>query len=225
MKTTTSAPATLYLVRHGTTAWNQELRYQGLTDNPLDEIGEKQGALLSGYFENIKIDLGVTSPLQRAARTLQFCLSSQEREVPVLVDSCVAELDLGSADGLTREEVRDRYPEFYRAYIQCDDRGHAVSPNGESMVHCYNRIVSGIQAIVREHPGETIVIASHGSVLQCFLNYAKGVPVEEMKRVQLCNVSVSCVEMDGEGNARLLFAGDKHHIPDELQFSYGGPQA
>ena len=33
---------TLYLVRHGTTAWNQALRYQGQTDNPLDEIGERQ---------------------------------------------------------------------------------------------------------------------------------------------------------------------------------------
>ena len=35
---------TVYLVRHGTTAWNQALRYQGRADNPLDEAGERQGA-------------------------------------------------------------------------------------------------------------------------------------------------------------------------------------
>lgn len=216
--------ATIYIVRHGTTAWNQELRYQGLTDNPLDEVGEKQGALLTSYFADIKIDLGVTSPLRRASRTLEYCLASQKKKVPVLVDPCVAELDLGSADGLTREEVKERYPEFYRTYIECDDRGHAVAPNGESMVHCYHRIVSGLTAIVKDHPGETIVVASHGSVMQTFLNYAMGIPPEEMKRVQLYNVSVSCVEMDPDGKARLVFAGDKHHIPEELQFSYGKPQ-
>ena len=224
MSSTTSAPATLYLVRHGTTAWNQELRYQGWTDNPLDEIGERQGALLTNYFKDIEIDLGVTSPLQRASKTLEYCLASQKKKVPVLVDPCVAEMDLGSVDGLTKEEVKERYPEFYRAYIQCDDRGHADAPNGETMLHCYNRIVSGLTAIAKEHPGETIVVASHGSVLQTFLNYAMGVPCEEIKRIQLFNVSVSCVELDGEGHAKLLFAGDKHHIPKELQFSYGKPQ-
>ena len=36
---------TIYLIRHGTTAWNQQLRYQGRADNPLDEAGERQGAL------------------------------------------------------------------------------------------------------------------------------------------------------------------------------------
>ena len=60
---------TLYLVRHGTTAWNQALRYQGQTDNPLDEIGERQGACLEEYFKDIHVDLGVTSPLQRAVKT------------------------------------------------------------------------------------------------------------------------------------------------------------
>ena len=44
---------TVYLVRHGTTAWNQALRYQGRADNPLDEIGERQGACLESYFKDI----------------------------------------------------------------------------------------------------------------------------------------------------------------------------
>ena len=63
---------TVYLVRHGTTAWNEALRYQGRADNPLDEAGEKQGACLEEYFRDIPIDLGVTSPVQRAVKTLQY---------------------------------------------------------------------------------------------------------------------------------------------------------
>ena len=90
---------TLYLVRHGTTAWNQALRYQGQTDNPLDEIGEKQGACLEEYFKDIHIDLGVTSPLQRAVKTLEYCLATQDHEVPVLVEPGVMEINFGLIDG------------------------------------------------------------------------------------------------------------------------------
>ena len=50
-----SKDTTLYLVRHGTTAWNQALRYQGQTDNPLDEIGERQGACLEEYFKDLVV--------------------------------------------------------------------------------------------------------------------------------------------------------------------------
>ena len=72
---------TVYLVRHGTTDWNKALRYQGRADNPLDEEGERQGACLEDYFREIPIDLGVTSPLQRARKTLMYCLKGQKHEV------------------------------------------------------------------------------------------------------------------------------------------------
>ena len=108
-----SKGTTVYLVRHGTTDWNKALRYQGRADNPLDEEGERQGACLEDYFREIPIDLGVTSPLQRAKKTLMYCLKAQDHEVPVLVEPDVIEIDFGEMDGLTGEEVRERYPEFY----------------------------------------------------------------------------------------------------------------
>ena len=99
---------TIYLIRHGTTAWNQQLRYQGRADNPLDEAGERQGALLENYFSEIDLDLGVTSPLQRAKKTLEYALASQKHPVPVIVVPGVTEIDFGEVDGLTREEIREK---------------------------------------------------------------------------------------------------------------------
>jgi hypothetical protein len=46
-----------------------------------------------------------------------------------------------------------------------------------------------------------------------------------MDRFLLYNVSVSCAEIDENDNVRLLYYGDKHHVPEELQFSYGAPPA
>ena len=168
-----SQTTTVYLVRHGTTDWNKQLRYQGRADNPLDEVGERQGALLEKYFEDIKVDLGVTSPLSRARKTLYYCLASQKHEVPVIVDPAVIEIDFGEVDGLTGAEAKIKFPEFHRMYMLNEDRGHAVAPGGESLVQVYNRMRDGVLRIVREHPGQTIVIASHGTAIQTFLNYAQ----------------------------------------------------
>lgn len=213
----------IYLVRHGTTKWNEQLRYQGRADNPLDEAGERQGALLTGYFADIPVDLGVTSPLQRAQKTLQYCLASQKHEVPVIVEPGVIEIDFGIADGLTRDEIQAQYPELYRMFILDEDRGHAVPPGGEPMQHVYDRMRDTILRLASEHPGQTIVIASHGTAIQTFLNYASGIPCSNLRRFLLYNVSVSCVEIDTEGNAVLRFFGDKHHVPEELQFAYNTP--
>ncbi len=212
---------TVYLVRHGTTAWNQTLRYQGRADNPLDEIGERQGACLESYFKDIRIDLGVTSPLQRAVKTLEYCLASQDHEVPILIEPDVIEIDFGVIDGWTKEEIEASYPEFYRMYILDEDRGHAQVPGGESMVQVYDRMTSAVMRIAREHPGQNIVISSHGTAIQTFLNFASGIPADQVKRFLLYNVCVSCVEIDENGRAAVKYIGDKHHVPEELQFSYG----
>ncbi len=212
---------TVYLVRHGTTAWNQALRYQGRADIPLDEVGERQGACLMEYFKDIHVDLGVTSPLQRARKTLIYCLASQDHEVPVLVDPSVIEIDFGEIDGWTMEEIREVYPEFYRMYIRDEDRGHAAAPGGETLIQVYERMRDGILKLCAEHPGETIVIASHGTAIQSFLNFAAGIPAEKTQRILLYNVSVCCVEIDEDGKPEIRFIGDKHHVPEELQFSYG----
>lgn len=224
MKSMKEKNTVIYLVRHGTTAWNQQLRYQGWADNPLDEAGERQGALLQGYFADIMVDLGVTSPLRRARKTLEYALSSQKQPVPVVVDRSVIELDFGLADGLTRDEIRDRFPEFYRQYVLNEDRGHSAAPGGESLAQVYERMRDGILQIARAHPGETIVIASHGTAIQTFLNYASGIPALQMRRFLLYNVSVSCVEITPDGSPLIRFIGDKHHVPEDLQFCYNSPQ-
>ena len=212
---------TVYLVRHGTTDWNKALRYQGRADNPLDEEGERQGACLEDYFRDIPIDLGVTSPLQRARKTLMYCLKGRDHEAPVMVEPDVTEIDFGEMDGMTGEEVKERYPEFYRMYVLDEDRGHSRAPGGESLVQVYDRMRDAVLRIAAEHRGETVVIASHGTAIQTFLNYAYGIPAAEMKRFLLYNVSVSCVEISADGNADVRYIGDKHHVPEELQFSYG----
>ena len=61
----------IYLVRHGQTAWNKEEIFRGRTDVPLDESGRKQAELVGKYFREMEIHAIYSSPLARAWETAQ----------------------------------------------------------------------------------------------------------------------------------------------------------
>ena len=62
-------PLTVYLIRHGETAWNKEGRCQGVTDIPLTETGRRQARAVANTLERIPLCRILTSPLQRARET------------------------------------------------------------------------------------------------------------------------------------------------------------
>ena len=61
----------IYLVRHGQTAWNKEEIFRGRTDIPIDETGLKQAELVGQYFKGMEIHAIYSSSLSRALQTAQ----------------------------------------------------------------------------------------------------------------------------------------------------------
>lgn len=117
---------TLYLVRHGTTEWNVRCWFQGVSDVPLNELGMAQGELLTDYFSDIPIDLGVTSPLIRARQTLEFMLGSRKERIPVLTEPGIQEINLGVLEGRSVRESSVLFPEFMENFRHCP--GKAAAP-------------------------------------------------------------------------------------------------
>jgi len=60
---------TIYLARHGETAWSLTGQHTGLTDLPLTEHGERNARNLGVRLRGLTFAKVFTSPLQRAART------------------------------------------------------------------------------------------------------------------------------------------------------------
>jgi broad specificity phosphatase PhoE len=104
-----------YLTLHGETEWNRERRFQGQMDSPLTEHGVQQahlmGATLHGLLRESKGYAVVSSPLGRARRTAEIIcqvLAIDARGIEI--DARLAEINLGSWSGLTRDEVGARWP-------------------------------------------------------------------------------------------------------------------
>src|ERR1700759_408395 len=92
--------ATIYLCRHGDTAWSGERRLAGRTDLPLTEQGERNAAQLGARLNSIKFDRVISSPLLRARRTAELAGFPD-----ATIDPRLIEMNFGEYDGRTREEI------------------------------------------------------------------------------------------------------------------------
>ena len=105
----------LLLWRHGRTEWNATGRFQGHLDPPLDDEGRRQAALAAPHLLAAGLAPGetvvVSSDLSRAAETAEALTALLG--VPLRVDARLREHGMGSWEGLTRDEVAERYPEQF----------------------------------------------------------------------------------------------------------------
>jgi broad specificity phosphatase PhoE len=147
----------LLLVRHGETDWNRDRRYQGHADPPLNEAGRRQAEELAQQLLGIDFDVAYTSDLKRATETARIILAN--REVQLYADPGLREIDVGSWSGLTREQIDEQFPEKARH-------------DGESDEAHLQRVLATVLRIAERHPGQRVLIISHGGSLRTLRRHA-----------------------------------------------------
>ncbi|WP_229171435.1 histidine phosphatase family protein [Bradyrhizobium altum] len=94
-------------LRHGTTDWNRQGRFQGLTDNALNEAGLAQARVAGQRLAGVAVAAIVASPLRRAVQTAEAVAAALGKEVSI--DAGIIECDFGSLEGQSiRETMRWR---------------------------------------------------------------------------------------------------------------------
>src|SRR5918999_3118854 len=117
--TVTTAVTTILLARHGETDWNRESRFQGHADPPLNELGRQQARELAGSLTDSGVAAVYASPLARARETAEIV--AEVLGLPVETRMALREVDVGSWQGLTREEVETRYPDDFRRWLDAGE--------------------------------------------------------------------------------------------------------
>jgi broad specificity phosphatase PhoE len=167
---------TLLLVRHGETDWNRDERFQGQADPPLNQTGRDQSVDLSVLLAAEALTAVYSSPLQRALETAEIIAAAHGLE-PVAVDA-LREMYDGSWEGLTRTEVRERFPDQYARWLE-RRRG---PDDGESYEALGARVVPALLEIAAAHPGERILAVTHAGSIRATLAHADGISYEEARR-------------------------------------------
>ena len=202
----------LILVRHGETEGQSSIRYHGRTDVPLSDLGraqmraardairERHGGL---EFEHI-----FTSPLVRASEGARLIAGES---VPMSVLEDFVEVHFGLFEGLTAEEIRERYPDHYAQWNADRLAATYTYPEGESRAEFTERVVRGIGKMLRLWQPEAgkssrALLVAHRGVIRTTMHHLTG----HQPNVELGSIQV--IEL--EGSWRPLTVDHVAHLND-----------
>ena len=167
----------LYIVRHGETEWNVIKRFQGQLNTPLTEKGIKKLKETGKKLENVLFDEVYTSELGRTVASAEIILNenrgyrNKKRELKKLAE--LNEVYFGVWQGLTYEEVFLKYPEEGNNYFYDVKNYKAENVEAENLKDALERFLKGINKILNIHKSGNILVVTHGTVFEMFINYVE----------------------------------------------------
>ena len=168
---------TIYLARHGETAWSLSGQHTGRTDLPLTERGECNARRLGERFQGLQFDRVFTSPLQRASRTCELAGFGRRGEI----DPDLTAWNYGIYEGLTSAEIKAKRPdwELFRDGF----------PGGESFDEIgarANRVIERVRAV-----NGNVLLFSSAHFLRILAARWLGLPVQDARYFLLSTASLS----------------------------------
>ncbi len=177
----------LLLIRHGETAWNAEHRIQGQLDIPLSPRGIWQAARLAECLNDEPIDAMYSSAQSRA--WLTAAPLAARHGLDIVAEPRLRERSFGIFEGLTLDEIAERYPAEFRKWRE---RDLAWRPEGgETGQQLIDRVMAAIADIDVRHRGETVALVSHGGVLDVVYRAARGLEWHAPREHQMLNAAVN----------------------------------
>jgi 2,3-bisphosphoglycerate-dependent phosphoglycerate mutase len=159
---------TILLARHGETDWNSERRWQGHADRPLNEVGREQARELAETLTDRAIDVVYSSDLLRAHETA--LIVGERLGLAVEVDPGLREVDVGDWAGRLLTEIEEADPAGFARWQE----GRKAWNGGESYEEMGERVVAAVLRLAARHPGETVLIVTHGGAIRACRATAAG---------------------------------------------------
>ena len=147
-----------YAVRHGRTVANEENKFRGQIDVPLDENGKQDAKDAAKFLADKQIGQAWTSPLSRSKDTAKVILKG--RGIKSIPDDALLPLDAGKFAGKSKEKYRAKM-DYYEAHPD------ETIPGGESLddlhVRARRPLLKALRVGLRSK--KPSLITAHASIL------------------------------------------------------------
>src|SRR5919201_1602849 len=159
-------PTRVFMVRHGATVLRAEDRFAGATDVALSDEGRQQTRRLAERLSGEKIAAVFASPLGRTVETAEILARPHHLEVQTR--DGLREISHGRWEQLTRREVEERFPD---EAAEWEKDPYTFAPvGGDRGLSVIARALPVLIELVREYPGETILVVSHKATIRLLLS-------------------------------------------------------
>jgi probable phosphoglycerate mutase len=190
---------TIYLARHGETAWTVTGQHTGRTDIPLTERGERNARRLGERLKGLSFAQVITSPLQRATRTCELSGFG-----PIVKrDADLLEWDYGEYEGRSSAQIRAIAPDWDLFRDGC--------PGGEKPQHVAaraDRIVERVRAVRGD-----VLLFSSAHFLRVLAARWLGLEPAAGRYFLLGTASVSALSYEhNESEPAIRFWDDTRHV-------------
>jgi phosphoserine phosphatase len=180
----------MLLLRHAETDWNRERRFQGGRDVPLSATGREQAESAARLLAATPLAAVWSSPLARARDTA--AIIAVPHRLAVQEAAAFREMGFGEWEGLTRDEVRERFADAHRAWIETPQE--ATWSGAEPLAAVRTRALAGLAALRAAHQGQTICLVTHGITGRLLILEALGLGLDRLWTFQLSSTGISELE-------------------------------
>jgi len=207
---------TVVFLRHGETAMTESGGFSGggLPGPELSDRGRAQvrnAAQLLARFDSLWTDLPMpsavwASPMVRTQQTARAM--AEVLGCGVVVEEGLREVEFGAWEGLTGPQIEAQYPGALERWY------HDVQlapPGGETVREVAERVVPVARRALLEHPGQTVVLATHSTATKAAVGSLMGLEMERWLAVRIPPASLTVVRLWRDA-AELVVAG----LPTEL---------
>ncbi len=204
------APTTTVLLRHGETAHTVEKRFSGSGghDPELSAEGERQAAAVAARLgASGGVDAVLASPMRRTRQTadaVAAALGVTVREVDGF-----RECAFGEWEGLTFDEVRERWPAELGRWLGDPT---VEPPGGESFVEVRRRVLRARDQVLARHPRQTVLVVTHVTPIKVLVTDALGAPVEAVHRMELTPATLTELQWFEAGQTSMRRFNDAAHL-------------
>jgi broad specificity phosphatase PhoE len=197
----------IYLVRHGQTAWNKEEIFRGRANVPLNEIGFREAELVGEYLKGMDIHVIYSSPLSRARETARIIAQVFNLKVQPLVG--IIDMRFGRWEGHSLQEIRKNDGELYR---QWREEPHRVSlPGGESLEDVRVRAMAALGEVIQYHQGKNLVLVSHRVINKVIICGILGIDNSHFWQIGQDTAAINLIEFK-EGKYVLSLLNETCHL-------------
>lgn len=177
----------LLLARHAETEWHAENRYAGAgSDIDLTPAGRRQADRLAGLDRVRPVHAVVCSPVRRAVETASP--AARLWGIELEIEAGLREISFGTAEGRRLADLDPVVADAFRS-----DPVRNPFPGAENPVAAAARGSAALDAIGSRHPGRTVLVVAHNTLLRLVLCSVIGLPLTHYRTVfpRLDNVAIS----------------------------------